>query len=316
MQQALNEILARHESLRTNFELVGEDPVQVILPPQALPVSFIDLRQLPAEEQFPEARSLCDEEARRPFDLGKDLLIRVTLLKLSENDHIFMVTFHHIVSDGWSRAVFISEFAALYDAFLTGQPNPLSPLPIQYADFAQWQREWLQGERLQSQLAYWKEKLSGEIPQLEALLEKPRPAVSSHQAGSERLMLPPTIGQALRHIGQQADATLFMVLLAAFNVLLYRLTGHPDILIGSPIAGRNHGELENLIGFFLNTLVLRTDLSDDSNFREILLRVRKTAMDAYTHQDIPFEQLLIELHPERSRRRRHDGITRLDRGIL
>ena len=300
MELALNEILARHESLRTNFEMVGEEPVQVISRVKSLPLTFIDLSHLSDEEQLTEARRLVEEESRRPFDLSRDLLVRAALIKLGENDHVFVVTFHHIISDGWSRGVFTREFAAIYEAFLLGRPNPLPPLPIQYADFAQWQREWLRGERLESQLTYWKQQLSGDIPQLEALLDKPRPATPSLHSGHASFTLPTELCQALRRISQQEDATLFMVMLAAFKLLLHRHTGVEDIAIGSPIAGRNRAELENLIGVFLNTLVLRTDISDRPSFRDLLRRVRKTAMDAYTNQDIPFEQLLIELHPERS----------------
>ena len=299
LQQALDAILSRHEILRTNFSMVDNQPVQIIAPPRPLPLTLIDLSDLPAKEQSAEAKRLAEEEAQRPFDLRNDLLVRASLLKVNTEEHIFLLTMHHIVSDGWSIRVFSREFAALYKAFVDGKPNPLSPLPIQYADFASWQREWLQGERLDTQLAYWKRQLGGELPQLENLLDKPRPPVQTHQSGRANLELSDGLSQALRQLSQQEDATLFMVLLAAFKLLLHRHTGLEDIIVGSPIAGRSRGETENLIGFFLNTLVLRTDLSGNPSFRELIQRVKRVAMDAYSHQDIPFEKLLVELQPER-----------------
>ena len=300
LQQTLDAILARHEVLRANFETHNDQPVQIIAPVQPLPLKIIDLSELPVVMQTRESRRLTEEEARRPFDLSKDLLVRATLLKLSADEHIFLLTIHHIVSDGTSIRIFANEFARLYSAFVSGQPNPLPPLSIQYADFAQWQRQWLDGERLQQQLDYWKQQLGGELPQLELLLDKPRPLAPSHQSGQEHLELPAPLASSLRSLSQKEDATLFMVLLAAFKLLLQRYTGLEDIIVGSPIAGRNQAEVENLIGFFINTLVLRTDLSGNPGFRELLRRVKRTALGAYTHQDVPFEKLLIELHPERN----------------
>ncbi|HET9913458.1 MAG TPA: amino acid adenylation domain-containing protein [Anaerolineales bacterium] len=299
-EQALNEILARHEVLRTNFSTSNDQPIQIIQPARTLPVAMMDLSALSPDEQLIEAKRLTEEEAKRPFDLTKDLLVRATLLKLSEDDHIFLLTIHHIVTDGWSRGIFTREFIALYEAFTAGRPNPLHPLPIQYADFAQWQREWLQGERLDTQLNYWRQQLAGDLPQLDLLLDKPRPPVQSLNSGKATFQLPASLAQSLRRLSQEEDATLYMTLLAAFKLLLHRYTGVEDITVGSPIAGRNHAELENLIGFFINTLVLRTDLSGNPSFRELIRRIKKTALDAYTHQDIPFEKLLIELHPERN----------------
>ena len=299
LQRALDEILVRHEVLRTNFDVLEDQPVQIIRHARALPLTFIDLSNLPFEEQTAEAKRLTEAEAKRPFQLHEDVLIRASLLKLNEEEHIFLLTMHHIVSDAWSITVFAREFSSLYNAFVNGQSNLLPPLPIQYADFAQWQRDWLQGERLETQLAYWKRQLQGELPQLEILLDKPRPAVQSHQSGQATLELSASLSQALRHLSQQEDATLFMTLLAAFKLLLYRQTGLEDIIVGSPIAGRNRAETENLIGVFLNTLVLRTDLSGNPSFRELIQRVKRVAIDSYTHQDVPFEKLLIELQPER-----------------
>ncbi len=300
LEQALNEILARHEVLRANFDVVDDQPVQIIAPPQLFPLKVINLSQLPPVEQTVEARRLTEEEAKQPFDLSKDLLVRATLLKLDEGDHVFLLTIHHIVSDGWSRRIFTHEFVTLYQAFLEGKPNPLPPLPVQYTDFARWQREWLQGKTLESQLAYWKQQLGGDLPQLELLLDKPRPPVQSLNSAQAIFHLPSSLIQSLKILSQEENATLFMTLLAAFKLLLQRFTGLEDIIVGSPIAGRNRAEVENLIGCFINTLVLRTDLSGNPSFRELIQRVRKTAMDAYTHQDIPFEKLLVELHPERN----------------
>jgi amino acid adenylation domain-containing protein len=299
LEQALNEILVRHEILRTNFETKDSQPVQIISPLKKLPLTIKDLSWLSSEEQSLEARKLADEEAKRPFDLRTDLLIRATLLKLNDNEHVFLLTMHHIISDGWSVSVFAREFNALYNAFLKGEPNPLHPLQIQYADFAQWQREWLQGERLASQLVYWKQQLNGQLPQLEALLDKPRPPIHTYHDGQAKIQLPSTLSHALNRLSQEENTTLFITLLAAFKVLLSRHTGIEDVIIGSPIAGRNQVEIEDLIGFFLNTLVFRTDLSGNPTFRNLIDRVKKVATDAYSHQDIPFENLLIELRPDR-----------------
>ncbi len=303
LEQALDEILTRHEVLRTTFKTLDNQPVQVITHPKSLPVKIIDLSELSVEDQTREAKRLTEEEARSSFDLSKDLLIRATLLKLNSEDHIFLLTMHHIVSDGWSRGIFTREFVTLYQAFLEGKPSPLAPLPIQYTDFARWQRDWLQGETLESQLSYWKQQMAGELPQSELLLDKPRPVVHSQHSARKTKNLSVALCQALRQLSQEEGATLFMTLLAAFKLLLQRYTGLKDIIVGSPIAGRNRSEVENLIGFFINTLVLRTDLAGNPSFRELIGRVKRTAMDAYAHQDIPFEKLLIELHPERNQSR-------------
>lgn len=299
VQRALDTILSRHEVLRTSFDMIDQRPTQIIAAAQSLPLTIIDLSAFSEEEQNAQAKRLSEEEARRPFNLQKDLPIRASLLKLNDEEHVFLLTMHHIASDAWSIAVFAREFASLYTAFLKGQADPLPPLPIQYADFSQWQREWLQGDRLETQLAYWKRQLQGELPQLDMLLDRPRPAVQSHQSGRATFDLSASLTQALRHLSREEDATLFMTLLAAFKLLLHKHTGLEDIVIGSPIAGRTRTETEDMIGFFLNTLVLRTDLSGNPDFRELVQRVRKVAADAYSHQDIPFEKLLIELQPER-----------------
>src|SRR5215212_2705500 len=210
LQQVLNEIMARHEILRTNFDIVDNQPVQIITPYGSLPLTIRDLGELSPSEQIKESKRLIEEELQRPFDLRKDRLVRATLLKLNDEDHVFTLTFHHIVSDGWSRAVFAREFLALYEAFVEGYPNPLTPLPIQYADFASWQRKFLEGERLETQLAYWKGQLSGDLPQMDMLLDKPRPATLSHHSQHIGLIIPSALSQKLNELSQAEGATLFM----------------------------------------------------------------------------------------------------------
>jgi amino acid adenylation domain-containing protein len=218
---------------------------------------------------------------------------------LGEAEHVLLFTTHHIICDGWSRGVLIRELAALYEAFSSGKPSPLPELPIQYVDFAVWQRQWLQGEVLEAQLTYWKQQLAGSPPVLELPTDRPRPSVQTFQGATQSLMLPKDLSEALKDLSQQEDATLFMTLLAAFKTLLYRYTGQEDILVGTPIANRNRSEIERLIGFFVNTLVMRTDLGETPSFRELLSRVRKVALEAYARQDLPFEYLVDELQLER-----------------
>ncbi len=299
LEQTLNEILARHDVLRANFVMVDDQPAQVIAPYQPLPLKIIDLTGWPAEEQAAEVSRLTDEEAKRPFDLSQDLLVRRTLVKLSAEEHIFLLTMHHIVSDGLSISVFSREFAILYRALVNGLPNPLSPLHIQYTDFAQWQHEWLKGEVMERQLAYWKKQLASPLPVLNLPTDHARPKIQAFNGAKESLALSPALTDNLKKLSHAEGSTLFMVLLAAFNVLLYRSTGQADIVIGSPIAGRNRAELENLMGFFINTLVMRTNLAGNPNFRELIKRVHEVALEAYANQDIPFEKLVEELHPDR-----------------
>jgi amino acid adenylation domain-containing protein len=296
--QTFNEIVQRHEALRTNFVMVQGQPVQIINPTLKISLPIIDLRQLPQVEREIQARQLTTQEAQRPFNLSTDSLLRVTLLRLDETEHILLLNMHHIVSDGWSMGVLIGEIAALYTAFSSGQPSFLPKLAIQYADFAQWQREWLQEEVLETQLAYWQKQLSG-ISMLN-LPTDTRPAVPTYQGARQLLQLPKSLSEALETLSQQEGVTLFMTLLAAFKILLYRYTQQEDIAVGSAIANRNRSEIEPLIGFFVNSLVLRTDLSGNPTFRELLSRVKEVALGAYAHQDLPFEKLVEELHPERN----------------
>jgi amino acid adenylation domain-containing protein/non-ribosomal peptide synthase protein (TIGR01720 family) len=300
LEQSLNEIVQRHEVLRTTFAVVSGEPIQVIAPVLALTIPRVDLRNLPEAQQEAQVERLATEEAQQPFDLAKGPLLRATLLHLDEAEHVLLLTMHHIVSDGWSMGVLIRELAALYEAFSTGKPSPLPELPIQYADFAHWQRQWLQGEVLTAQLSYWQQQLTGAPALLELPTDRPRPAVQTFRGATQFLALPEPLSQKLKTLSQRSGVTLFMTLLAAFQTLLYRYTGQEDICIGSPIANRNRSETEELIGFFVNTLVLRADMSENPSFQELLSRVREVTLGAYAHQDLPFEQLVEALQPERN----------------
>jgi amino acid adenylation domain-containing protein len=300
LEKSLNEIVQRHEALRTTFSTVQEEPVQIITPTLPLTLTLTDLRELPETQREAELRRLADREARRPFDLVPGPLLRAALLRLDEKEHVLLLTMHHIVSDGWSMGVLFRELSALYKAFCTGEPCQLPELPIQYADFAVWQRKWLQGETLEDQLSYWRDRLNGAPPLLELPTDRPRPSIQAYQGARHSLILPPSLNATLKAMGRQEGVTLFMMLLAGFKILLYRYTGQGDIVIGSPVANRNRVEIEELIGFFVNTLVLRTDLSGNPTFRQLLGRVSEECLGAYAHQDLPFEKLVEELQPERT----------------
>src|SRR6266576_2564818 len=298
LRRSLNEIVRRHEALRTCFSVVDGQPVQVIAPVLELELAVADLGGIAEGERENEALRLAGAEAQRPFDLATGPLLRASLLQLADADYVLLLVMHHIVTDGWSMGVFFRELTDLYGAFVMGRPSPLPPLPIQYADYAVWQRQWLDGEVRQRQVGYWREQLA-ELPVLELPTDRPRPAVQSFRGGHHALRLEAGLTAGLRQLSQREGVTLFMTLLAAFQTLLHRYTGQDDIVVGSPIAGRTRAELEGLIGFFVNTLVLRTDMSGDPSFLELLRRVQQTAMGAYAHQDLPFEMLVEELQPER-----------------
>ena len=300
LEQVLNAIVQRHESLRTTFMVLEGQLVQVISPTLFTPLQAVDLRHLPRAEQEAEAQRLATEEAQRPFDLTRGPLLRITVLQLGAEEHMLLLTMHHITSDEWSMGVLYQEFAVLYEAFLHDQPSPLPQLPIQYADFAVWQRQWLQGEALATQLSYWRQQLTGAPALLELPTDHPRPAVQTFRGARHHFMLSEELADALKALSRRKGITLFMTLLAAFNVLLSRYTGQTDIVVGSPSANRNRSGIEGLIGFFVNTLVLRTDLSENPSFEELLKQVREIALEAYAHQDLPFEKLVEELHPERN----------------
>jgi len=299
IEQSLNEIVRRHEALRTTFSMVDGQPSQIIASRLLITLPIVDLRELPEAERESEVQRLVVEEARRPFELARGPLLRARVLRLAEDEQVGLLTMHHIVSDGWSAGILIRELAALYQAFCAQRPSPLPELPIQYADFAYWQREWLQGAVLQRQLDYWKQKLDGAPPLLELPEDHIRPAVQTFRGSHQSLLLPKAIGRALSALSRQEAATLFMTLLAAFKVLLHCYTRQDDLVVGTPVANRNRLEIEGLIGFFVNALVLRTDLSGNPTFRELIRRVRKVCVDAYVHQDLPFERLVEEFHIER-----------------
>ncbi|MFO0165964.1 MAG: amino acid adenylation domain-containing protein, partial [Microcystis sp.] len=298
LEQSLREICDRHEVLRTNFVTIDGQPTQIIQTTRET-ISVVDLQDLPIQEQAEKTQQLKQKQATQPFNLAKESLIRITLVVLSETEHFLLVCMHHIISDGWSIEVFIHELTSLYNAYTQNHPANLAPLPIQYADFALWQKQWLQGDVLQSQLNYWQNQLTAAPPLLSLPTDHPRPAVQSFVGTQQEFSLSPKLSQALTELSRQQGVTLFMTLLAAFDALLYRYTGSSDILVGTPIANRNRGEIEGLIGFFVNTLVMRTDLSDNPSFSQLLTRVREVTMDAYAHQDLPFEMLVEALQPER-----------------
>lgn len=300
LKRSFNEIVRRHETLRTVFLAVDGHPVQKILPDVELALPLVDLRTVPEETRKEEALGLIRQEAEQPFDLARGPLLRTILYRLSEREHLLLVMMHHIISDEWSFEVFFRELIALYGAHTTGTPAPLGKLPVQYADFVYWQREWLQDEALESQLAYWREKLKDAQGFLPLPTDRPRPAVQSYQGASYSEELPDNLVDDIKTLGRREGATLYMTLLAAFQLLLHYYTREEDILVGSPIAGRNRIEIEGLIGFFVNTLVLRTDLSGNPTFRELLSRVRDMALEAYAHQEMPFEKLVEELQPDRT----------------
>ncbi|AFZ17959.1 non-ribosomal peptide synthetase [Allocoleopsis franciscana] len=299
LEQTFNEIVRRHEALRTTFRMLEEQLVQVIAPTLTIPLSVGDLRSLPATEQDAEIRRFANEARSHPFDLSSEPLLRVMLLQLDSSEHILLLNLHHIICDGWSIGVLIRELGTLYTAFANNQRSPLPDLPIQYADFAHWQREWLQGEVLETQRRYWKQQLDN-LPLLNLPTDYPRPATPTYRGATQFLELPKSLSEQLEALSQRQGVTLFMTLLAAFQTLLYRYTQQEDIVVGSAIANRNRGEIEGLIGFFVNSLVLRTDLSGNPTFVELLKRVREVALGAYAHQDLPFEKLVEELHPERN----------------
>jgi amino acid adenylation domain-containing protein len=297
--QSINEIIRRHEALRTNFAVEGEEPVQVIAVARHLNLPFVDLSGLPIVESQAQARRLALEESRRPYDLEKDSLLRVTLLRLAERQYVVLLTMHHIVSDGWSMGIFIGEMGKLYAAYCVGAESPLADLPIQYADFSYWQRQWLQGKVLEAEIYYWKQQLEG-VPVLDLPTDRPRPAVQTFRGSSKHLALPVDLTDKLRAFSRQQGVTLFITMLTAFMALLSRYSGQEDVAVGIPVAGRRRVEVEGLIGFFVNTLVMRADLSGNPSVSDSVARLQEVVLGAQTHQDLPFEKIVEELQPERS----------------
>ncbi len=298
LARCLDEIVRRHEALRTSFPSVDGKPIAVVAPAGPVAIKRVSVEALSPGRREDAAYKIIVTEARRPFDLGSGPVVRAVLVTLGPDDRIFLFVFHHIVSDGWSVDLFFRELAALYEAFSTGRPSPLPELPIQYGDFAAWQRDWLQGEVLERQLGYWRERLAG-LETLELPTDRPRRPMVGVKGGVENFRVPDDVSEALASLARREGASLYMTLLSAFEMLLARYTGQTDVAVGTPIANRNRTEIENLMGFFVNTLVLRTDLRGDPSFREVLARVRETAIDSYDHQDLPFEVLVEALEPAR-----------------
>ena len=300
LSRSLTEIVRRHEVLRTTFSMIDGQPVQVIAAPSSSSLlRVVELSELNEGEREREVRRLVIEEAQTPFDLKAGPLLRSQLLRLSDREHVALFTMHHIVCDAWSLGILVREVASLYEAFSHDQASPLPELAVQYADFAACQQEWLSGEVLESQLAYWKTKLGGDLPSLELSAARPRPPIPTRRGRTQDFVVPETVSAGLKHLAREEGMTLYMTLLAAFKTLLHRYTNQIDIIVGTPVANRSREELEPLIGFFANSLVLRTDLSGDPTFRELLLRVREVALGAYAHEDLPFEKLVAELQPAR-----------------
>jgi amino acid adenylation domain-containing protein len=300
MEKALSAMVQRHEILRTTYGVENDQPVQIVSSNLTIPLSIVDLTTLPEAAREKEARRIAQQEAGTPFNLAQGPILRLALLRLADQDHILLLNTHHIASDGWSNGIFTRDLTLLYEAALENRPAALPELPIQYADYAVWQRNWLQDEVLEKQLAYWKTRLDGAPPVLELPVDRPRPAVQTFRGAIENALLPKSLGTAIDAVSRQEGATSFMTMLAAFQTLVLHYVKNPDIVLGTDLAGRNSVQTENLIGFFVNLLALRTDLSGDPSFQELLHRVREVALGAYTHQDVPFEKLVEELRPERS----------------
>ncbi|HEX7238741.1 MAG TPA: amino acid adenylation domain-containing protein, partial [Longimicrobiaceae bacterium] len=298
LRGSLDELVRRHETLRTTFAERDGVPVQVVHPPAPVPLPVVDLGGLP--EAVARAERLAKAEAMQPFDLARGPLLRSTLLRLEGEDHVLCFTLHHVVSDGWSMDVLVREVSALYAAFGRGERSPLPELPVQYADYAAWQRDWLSGEVLEEQLEYWRTRLAGAPPLLEIPTARPRAAGQSTRVARHHFELPHGVRTGVGELSRREGTTLFMTVLAAWQVLLGRYAGQEDVVVGSPIAGRNRRETEGLIGFFVNMLALRADLGGDPTWTEMLGRVREAALGAYDHQDLPFERLVEELAVERS----------------
>ncbi|UCD34367.1 MAG: non-ribosomal peptide synthetase, partial [Nitrospiraceae bacterium] len=299
LKKSLDAIVARHESLRTTFSSEAGEPFQVIHPVMSIGMTVIDLGVLPEAEREAESQRLIDAELKRQFDLSADFMLRATLIRLSDLENILILIMHHIASDGWSTGIFFRELSLLYRAFEEHRDSALPDLPVQYADFACWQRTWMKGEVLEKQLSYWQTQLYDIPAVLDLPTDRPRPANRSNQGASHSVILSKRLIDRLRCISKQEGVTMFTLMSAAFKTLLYRYTNQGDICLGTFVANRNRVEIENLIGFFVNTLVLRTDLSDNPGFLELLRREHHIVLGAFAHQDIPFEKLLEILHPGR-----------------
>lgn len=299
MEQSFQEVIKRHEALRTTFTIVNGQPLQVISPASVFKLQVVNLQALPLDKREAKVLHLANQETQKPFDLTKDCLLRVTLLQLSQTEQILLLSIHHIAADAWSIGVLIGEITTLYENFSRGYASPLSKLPIQYVDFAVWQRQYLQGEKLATLLSYWQQQLGGQLPVVELPTDMPRPKLQTFNGARQCLILSKTFSEQLKALYQREGITIFMILLAGFKTLLYWYTGQEDIVIGTDIANRNQPEIRGIIGFFVNQLVLRTNLSGNPSFHELLGRVREVTLEAYSHQDLPFDKLVDALNPVR-----------------
>ncbi len=300
LEKALGELMRRHESLRARLREDDGRIIAEIAPARPFSLSVVEIKAVVGREGETKALGLAEEEARRPFDLGLGPLVRAKLLRFDPQDQILVLAMHHIASDAWSVGLLFRELSALYDAFSAGKPSPLLELPIQYGDFAQWQRDWFSGEVLDQQLSYWRKKLAGDPALLQLPTDRPRTTLLSSRGAVTSVHCSRELTEGLQELSRRESVTLFMTLLAAFETLLFRYTGQEDLVVGIPIANRGRAELEGLVGFFANTLALRSDLSGNPTFQELLGRVREVALGAYAHQDLPFEKLVEELRPERN----------------
>ncbi|MGC1478691.1 MAG: condensation domain-containing protein, partial [Terriglobales bacterium] len=300
LTSAIGAVVRRHESLRTVFEMVEGETRQIVLSDREIQVPIVDVTHLPPGDRRRTALLIASEEGKKPFDLRQGPLLRALLVRLDRDEHLLVLAMHHIVTDGWSISILFRELARSYEGFVNQEGPQLPELPVQYAEYAQWQRESISGETLAKQVSYWKNKLKGAQTILDLPVDHARPSIHSWHGATEELIFDSQILGELKKFAQQEGATLFMVSMAAFQALLWRYTGQESILVGTPTAARSQIEIENLIGFFVNTLVFRADFTDNLTFRELVRQVRSCALEAYAHQDVPFEKLVEELAPERS----------------
>ncbi|GET36206.1 condensation domain-containing protein [Microseira wollei] len=291
LEQSLREIVQRHEVLRTTFSIVNGQPIQLISPEVEVTLPLVDLQKLPPQQRQAQAQQLAQEEAQQPFDLISGPLCRFKLLRKEEGEHLLLVTVHHIISDRWSLVIFMQELATLYEAFLSQKSSPLADLPKQYADFAISQREWIEGKKWESQLAYWQQQLTGNVPPLELPIDQERPLIPTYRGARQSVTIGKKVTEELKKLSAREETTLFMTLLAAFQMLLYQYTKQEDMLICSPIAGRHRFQTKDLIGYFINIVPLRTNLGGDPNFGEILGQVRQVVLGAYRNLDLPFQAI-------------------------
>jgi hypothetical protein len=300
LKRSLNRIVARHEVLRTCFVQQAGTPFQQVLSSLELQMPVIDLSQLDSRQRREQSQRISTAEANHGFDLSRAPLLRAVLIREAPQEHVLVVTMHHIISDAWSVGVMLRELGEIYRAEVEGREAKLEELEVQYGDYAEWQRAWLRREVLEREVGYWKDQLAAVPHILDLPTDRPRPAIQTYRGARQSMGLPRDLVAGLERLSRDEGVTLFMVLLASFDTLLYRYTSQQEILVGTPVANRNRFELEGLVGLFLNTLVMRGDLSGNPTFRELLRRIRQDTLGAYTHQFVPFELVIEALQPERS----------------